>query len=174
MAVVRSKGCVNRDTLILTVQLVSWVSKPSCPGSLCFTESEQLFSFQSSCAHLLMHCLQLGMCPQVLCTQIPVLRKTFTLLPPLPLKLEHWNWMKPSPLRTSSKDDPFPKWILSPPHRFPEGPITGVGDRWAPGLDSWYLSSGIKFKLCSHPDTPRTELMAEAELCWSKEIRPYS
>ena len=40
-----------------------------------------------------------------------------------------------------------------------------------PGLHSWGLSSGVKFKLCSHPDTPRTKLPAEAELCWSKEIR---
>ena len=37
-----------------------------------------------------------------------------------------------------------------------------VGDRWAPGLDSWCLSSGVKLKLCSHPDTPRTKLVAEA------------
>ena len=36
-----------------------------------------------------------------------------------------------------------------------------VGDRWAPGLDSWYSSSGIKLKLCSHLDTPRTKLVAE-------------
>ena len=27
----------------------------------------------------------------------------------------------------------------------------------APWLDTWYLSSGVKFKLCSHPDTPRTD-----------------
>ena len=48
---------------------------------------------------------------------------------------------------------------------------TEVGDRWAPGLDSWCLSSGVRLKLCSHPDTPRTKLVAEAELYWSKEIR---
>ena len=36
---------------------------------------------------------------------------------------------------------------------------TEVGDRWAPGLDSWCLSSGVKLKLCSHPDTPRTKLV---------------
>ena len=46
-----------------------------------------------------------------------------------------------------------------------------VGDRWAPGLHRWCLSSGVKVKLCSPPDTPRTKLVAEAELCWSKEIR---
>ena len=40
-----------------------------------------------------------------------------------------------------------------------------VGDTWGPGLDSWGLSSGVKLKLCSHPDTPRTKLVAEAELC---------
>ena len=40
-----------------------------------------------------------------------------------------------------------------------------------PGLHSWGLSSGVKFKLCSQPDTPRTNLPAEAELCCSKEIR---
>ena len=51
--------------------------------------------------------------------------------------------------------------------------ITGfeIGDTWTPGLDSWCLSSGVKFKLCSHPDTPRTKLVAEAELCRSNEIR---
>ena len=42
---------------------------------------------------------------------------------------------------------------------------TEVGNRCAPGLDSWYLSSGVKLKLCSHPDTPRTKLVVEAELC---------
>ena len=47
---------------------------------------------------------------------------------------------------------------LSPCH-------TEVGDRWAPGLDSWCLSSGVKLKLCSHPGTPKTKLVAEAELC---------
>ena len=47
----------------------------------------------------------------------------------------------------------------------------GDRDRWAPGLDSWCLSSGLKLKLCSHPAAPRTKLEAEAELCWSKEIR---
>ena len=46
-----------------------------------------------------------------------------------------------------------------------------VADRWASGLDSWCLSGGVKFKLCSHPDTPRTKLVAEAELCRSNEIR---
>ena len=48
---------------------------------------------------------------------------------------------------------------------------TEVGDRWASGLDSWCLSRGVKLKLCSPPDTLRTKLVAEAELCWSKEIR---
>ena len=40
--------------------------------------------------------------------------------------------------------------------------ITEVGDRWAPVLDR-YLSNGLKLKFCSHPDTPRTKLVAEAE-----------
>ena len=40
-----------------------------------------------------------------------------------------------------------------------------VADRWASGLDSWCLSGGVKFKLCSHPDTPRAKPVAEAELC---------
>ena len=40
-----------------------------------------------------------------------------------------------------------------------------VGDRWGPGLDSWCLSSGVKLKFCSQPDTPRTKLEAEAEVC---------
>ena len=40
-----------------------------------------------------------------------------------------------------------------------------VRDREASGLDSWYLSGGVKFKLCSHPDTPRAKPVAEAELC---------
>ena len=40
-----------------------------------------------------------------------------------------------------------------------------VADRWASGLDSWCLSGGVKFKLYSHPDTPRTKLVAKAELC---------
>ena len=44
-----------------------------------------------------------------------------------------------------------------------------VGHRCAPGLDSWCPSSGVKFKLCSHPDTPRTKLVAKTELCQSKE-----
>ena len=43
--------------------------------------------------------------------------------------------------------------------------ITEVGDRWAPGMDSWCLSNGLKLKLCSQPDTPKTKLVAEAELC---------
>ena len=46
-----------------------------------------------------------------------------------------------------------------------------VGDRGASGLDSWCLSSGVKWKLCSHSHTPRTNLVAEAEVCWSEEIR---
>ena len=37
--------------------------------------------------------------------------------------------------------------------------------RWAPGLDTWCLSTGVKFKLCSHPDTSRTKLVAKTELC---------
>ena len=40
-----------------------------------------------------------------------------------------------------------------------------------PGLHSWGLSSGVKFKLCSHPDTPGTKLVAKAEICWSREIK---
>ena len=40
-----------------------------------------------------------------------------------------------------------------------------VGDRWASGLDTWYLSSEVKFKHCSHPDIPRTKLVVKAELC---------
>ena len=40
-----------------------------------------------------------------------------------------------------------------------------VRDREASGLDSWCLSGGVKFKLCSHLDTPRAKPMAEAELC---------
>ena len=48
---------------------------------------------------------------------------------------------------------------------------TEVENRCAPRLDSWYLSSGVKLKLCSHSDSPRTKSVAEAELCWSKEIR---
>ena len=46
-----------------------------------------------------------------------------------------------------------------------------VGDRGACGLDSWCLSSGVKWKLCSYSHTPRTNLVAEAEVCWSEEIR---
>ena len=46
-----------------------------------------------------------------------------------------------------------------------------IGDRGASGLDRWYLSSGLKLKLCSHSHTPRTNLVAEAEVCESKEIR---
>ena len=40
-----------------------------------------------------------------------------------------------------------------------------VRDREASGLDSWCLSGGVKFKLCSHPNTPRAKPVAEAELC---------
>ena len=40
-----------------------------------------------------------------------------------------------------------------------------VGDRWAPEPDTWGLSSGATRKLWSHPDAPRTKLVAEAELC---------
>ena len=46
--------------------------------------------------------------------------------------------------------------------------VIEVGDRWAPGLDSWCLSSGVKLNLCSHPDTLRTKLVAEAELSSAK------
>ena len=49
--------------------------------------------------------------------------------------------------------------------------VTEVGDRWAFRLDSWCLSSGVKLKFCSHPDTARTKLVTGAELCWRKEIR---
>ena len=48
---------------------------------------------------------------------------------------------------------------------------TEVRDRWAYALDNCYLSSGVKLKLCPHSGTPRTSLVAEAELCRSKEIR---
>ena len=44
-------------------------------------------------------------------------------------------------------------------------------DSSTPGLDRWCMSSGIKFKFLSHLNTPRTKLVAETELCWSKEIR---
>ena len=37
------------------------------------------------------------------------------------------------------------------------------------GLDSCCLSSGVKLKLCSHPDTPRTKLVADAKLCSGKD-----
>ena len=37
-------------------------------------------------------------------------------------------------------------------------------DRWAPGLDNWCLSNGVKLKFSSHPDTPRIKLEAEAGL----------
>ena len=47
-----------------------------------------------------------------------------------------------------------------------------VRDRCAPGLDSWCSSSGVKLKLCSHPDTPRTKLVAKIELCQSKVFNP--
>jgi len=40
-----------------------------------------------------------------------------------------------------------------------------VGDRWALGLDSWCLSSAVKLKLWSQPDTPRTKPAAKAKLC---------
>ena len=78
-----------------------------------------------------------------------------------PLHWEPLPEMTPSPGRSSIPHTGFQKALS----------ITEVGDRWAPGLDSWCLSSGVKFKLCSHPDTPRTKLMAEAEFCLSKEIR---
>ena len=35
---------------------------------------------------------------------------------------------------------------------------------WVPGLDSWYLPSAVDFKLCSHPDTPRTKLVVKADI----------
>ena len=40
-----------------------------------------------------------------------------------------------------------------------------VGDGWVPDPNCWRLSSGVKSKLCSHPDTLRIELVAGAELC---------
>jgi len=46
-----------------------------------------------------------------------------------------------------------------------------VRDRWASGLDLWGSSNGIKLKLCSHPDTLRTKLVAQAELYCNKEVR---
>ena len=46
-----------------------------------------------------------------------------------------------------------------------------AGDRWFPGPYSWCLWSGVKRKLWSHAETPRTKLVAEAELCWSNEMR---
>ena len=39
---------------------------------------------------------------------------------------------------------------------------TEVGNRCAPGLDSWYLTSGVKLKLYSHLDTPGTKLVYSA------------
>ena len=45
-----------------------------------------------------------------------------------------------------------------------------VEDRGSPGWKAG-LSSGVQLKLCSHPDNPRTELVAEAEPCWGKEIK---
>ena len=38
------------------------------------------------------------------------------------------------------------------------------------GWDTWFLSSGVKLKLCSHTDPPRTKLVAKAELWPSKEL----
>ena len=48
--------------------------------------------------------------------------------------------------------------------------ISEVGDRWAPGLDKQchqleYIWSFVPIH------APRTKLVAETELCWSKEIR---
>ena len=40
-----------------------------------------------------------------------------------------------------------------------------IGDRRTPKMDSWCLFSGVRLKLCSHPDTLGTKLVAEAELC---------
>lgn len=31
-----------------------------------------------------------------------------------------------------------------------------VGDRWAPRLDSWYLSNGVKLKFCPKPNKNNT------------------
>ena len=64
----------------------------------------------------------------------------------------------------------FPMLTIQLTHEQCRVLVTEVGDRWALGLDSWCLSSGVKVKLCSHPDTARTKLVAGAEL-WSKEIR---
>lgn len=54
-----------------------------------------------------------------------------------------------------------------PPRAFPECLLCAgeAGGGRAPGLDSWCLSGGAQLKPCSQPVTPRTELMAEAELC---------
>ena len=44
--------------------------------------------------------------------------------------------------------------------------VSEVGGRWAPGLDSWYLSSRVKFKLCF----PYTLQILREELilpCWN-------
>ena len=56
-----------------------------------------------------------------------------------------------------------PSFNTAPRIHLPSSSLSGVGGGWASGLDSWYLSSGIKLKLCFSPDAPRTKLMAETK-----------
>ena len=71
------------------------------------------------------------------------------------------GWIRERPFITAQQ-------MIEASHRRPVlgnsmGPDAGeVGDRWAPGLDSWCLPSGVKLKLCSHLDTPRTKLVYSA------------
>ena len=46
---------------------------------------------------------------------------------------------------------------------------SNIGDR-VPLVEPLVFVKSSKIKLCSHPDTPRTKLVAKAELCTSKEI----
>ena len=47
---------------------------------------------------------------------------------------------------------------------------TEVGGWWAPELHSWYLSSAVKLRLCSHSH-PKDKASGRSELCWSKGIK---
>ena len=79
--------------------------------------------------------------------------------------------MSPMPAWRSYRRQTF---ALQPPNKGFWGSCLSagfdIGDRGASGLDSWYLC-GVKLKLCSHSHTPRANLVAEAEVCGSKEIR---
>ena len=46
--------------------------------------------------------------------------------------------------------------------------VTGTQELWYHGSGS---IGGVKLKIYSHSDTPKRKLMAETQLCWSKEIR---